>query len=88
MRNYSMHGSNVSYFLMYQNSCITASGSKLIETLKSESFLKHKNQLSSTYQYGMISDLSRSSDDKIHKSIVRYRNSAEAADRLTNCAVR
>ena len=36
----------------------------------------------------MISDLSRSSDDKIHKSIVRYRNSAEAADRLTNCAVR
>ena len=33
-------------------------------------FLKQENQLSSTYQYGMISDLSRSSDDKICKATV------------------
>ena len=33
-------------------------------------FLKQGNQLSSTYQYGMISDLSKSSDDKICKATV------------------
>ena len=51
-------------------------------------FLKQENQLSSTYQYGMISDLSRSSDDKIRKATVRYRNSTEAVDRFTYLAVR
>ena len=51
-------------------------------------FSKKENQLSSTYQYGMISDLSRSSDDKIRKATVRYRNSTEAVDRFTNRAVR
>ena len=51
-------------------------------------FSKKENQLSSTYQYGMISDLPRSSDDKIRKVTVRYRNSTEAADRFTNRAVR
>ena len=51
-------------------------------------FLKQENQLSSTYQYGMISDLSRSSDDKIRKATVRYRNSTEGVDRFTNRAVR
>ena len=51
-------------------------------------FLKQENQLSSTYQYGMISDLSRSSDEKIRKATVRYRNSTEAVDRFTNRAVR
>ena len=35
-------------------------------------FLKQENQLSSTYQYGMISDLSKSSDEKIRKATVRY----------------
>ena len=51
-------------------------------------FLKQENQLSSTYQYGMISDLSKSSDEKIRKATVRYRNSTEAVDRFTNRAVR
>ena len=51
-------------------------------------FLQQENQLSSTYQYGMISDLSRSSDDKIRKATVRYRNSTEGVDRFTNRAVR
>ena len=51
-------------------------------------FSKKENQLSSTYQYGMIPDLPRSSDDKIRKVTVRYRNSTEAADRFTNRAVR
>ena len=51
-------------------------------------FSKKENQLSSTYQYGMISDLPRSSDDKIRKATVRYRNSTEAVDRFTNRAVR
>ena len=50
-------------------------------------FLKQENQLSSTYKYGMISDLSRSSDEKIHKATVCYRNSTEAVDQFTNCAV-
>ena len=50
-------------------------------------FSKKENQLSSTYQYGMISDLSRSSDDKIRKATVRYRNSTEAVDRFTNRVV-
>ena len=35
-------------------------------------FLKQENQLSSTCKYGMISDLSRSSDQKIHKVTVHY----------------
>ena len=43
-------------------------------------FLKQGNQLSSTYQYGIISDLSRSSDVNIRKATVRYRNSTEAVD--------
>ena len=43
-------------------------------------FSKQENQLSSTYQYGMISVLSRSSDDKIRKATVRYRNSTKAVD--------
>ena len=43
-------------------------------------FLKQKNQLSSTYQYGMILDLSRSSDHKIRITTVRYRNNTEAVD--------
>ena len=47
-------------------------------------FLKQENQLSSTYQYGMISDLLKSSDEKILKATVRYRNSTEAVDRFTN----
>ena len=47
-------------------------------------FLKQKNQLSSTYQYGMILDLSRSSDDKIRIATVPYRNNTEAVDRFTN----
>ena len=51
-------------------------------------FLKQENQLSSTYKYGMISDLSRTSDDKVHKATVRYRNSTEAVDRFPNRAVR
>ena len=51
-------------------------------------FSKQESQLSSTYQYGMISDLSRSSDDKICKATARYRNSTEAVDRFTNRAVR
>ena len=51
-------------------------------------FLKQENQLSSTYQYGMISDLSRSSDDKIRKATVHYLNSTEAVHRFTNRAVR
>ena len=51
-------------------------------------FIKQKNQLSSTYQYGMISDLSRSSDNKIRKATVRFRNSIETVDRFTNRAVR
>ena len=50
-------------------------------------FSKQENQLSSTFQYGMISDLSRSSDDKIRKATVRYRNSTEAVDRFTNRVV-
>ena len=50
-------------------------------------FSKQESQLSSSYQYGMISDLSRSSDDKICKATVRYRNSTEAVDRFTNRAV-
>ena len=50
-------------------------------------FSKQESQLSSTYQYGMISDLSRSSDDKICKATARYRNSTEAVDRFTNRAV-
>ena len=36
----------------------------------------------------MISDLSKSCDDKIREAIVRYRNSTEAVDRFTNRAVR
>ena len=36
----------------------------------------------------MISDLSRSSDDKIRKATVRYRNSTEGVDQFTNRAVR
>ena len=51
-------------------------------------FLKQENQLSSSYQYGMISDLSRSSDDDICKATVYYLNSTEAVDRFTNRAVR
>ena len=51
-------------------------------------FLKQENQLSSTYKYGMISDLSRTSDDKVHKATVHYRNSTEAVDRFPNRAVR
>ena len=43
-------------------------------------FLKQKNQLSSTYQYGMILDLSRSSDHKIRITTVRSRNNTEAVD--------
>ena len=50
-------------------------------------FLKQENQLSSTYQYGTISDLSKSSDQKISKATVRYRNSTEAVDRFINRAV-
>ena len=50
-------------------------------------FSKQENQLSLTHQYGMISELSRSSDDKIRKATVRYRNSTEAVDRFTNRAV-
>ena len=50
-------------------------------------FSKQENQLSSTYQYGMILDLSRSSDDKICKETVCYWNSTEAVDRFTNHAV-
>ena len=50
-------------------------------------FLKQKNQLSSTYQYGMILDLSRSSDHKIRITTVRYRNNTEAVDWFTNHAV-
>ena len=50
-------------------------------------FLKQENQLSSTYQYGMISDLSKSSDEKIRKATVCYRNSTKAVDRFTNRAV-
>ena len=45
-------------------------------------FLKQDNQLSSTYQYGMISELSSSSDDKIRKATVRYRKSTEAVNLL------
>ena len=51
-------------------------------------FLKQENQLSSTYQYGMISDLSRSSVEKICKAAVCYRNSTEPDDEFTNRAVR
>ena len=36
----------------------------------------------------MISDLSRSSDDKIRKATVHYRDSTEAVDRFTNRTVR
>ena len=36
----------------------------------------------------MISDPSRSSDDKIRKATVCYRNSTETVDRFTNRAVR
>ena len=50
-------------------------------------FLKKENHLSSTYQYGMISDLSRSSDEKSRKATVRYWNSTKAVDRFTNPAV-
>ena len=50
-------------------------------------FSKQENQLSSTYQYGMISDLSRSSYDKICKATVHYQNSTETVDRFTNLAV-
>ena len=47
-------------------------------------FLKQKNQLSSTYQYRMILDLSRSSDHKIRIATVRYRNNTDAVYRFTN----
>ena len=36
----------------------------------------------------MLLDLLRSSDDKIRKATVCYRNSTEAGDRFTNRAVR
>ena len=76
---------------MYRNSCITPIGSKTLRDVKvgdAVLFLKQENQLLSAYQYGMISNLSKRSDDKIHKATARYRNSTEAVDRFTNRAVR
>ena len=76
---------------MYRNSCITPIGSQTDRDVKvgdAVLFLKQENQLLSAYQYGMISNLSKRSDDKIHRAAARYRNSTEAVDRFTNRAVR
>ena len=74
---------------MYRNSCIPPNGPKLIETLKSEMLSYFQSKRVSYHQHiNMKWDLSRSSDDKIHKATVCYQNSTKAVDRFTNHAVR
>ena len=70
---------------MYRNTCITPKCFQTDKDVKVENVvwvLKQDNQLSSTYQYGMISELSSSSDDKIRKATVRSRKSTEAVNLL------
>ena len=43
-------------------------------------FLKQEDQLSSTYNYRIILELSRSSDEKIHKAIACYQSITKAVD--------
>lgn len=51
-------------------------------------FLKRDGVLASTYQYGMVKDVHTSSDGRIRKVVVTYRNHHEKFDRVTNRAVR
>ena len=51
-------------------------------------FLKHEKELSDTYQYGMIEEVSPGQDGKIRTANVRYRNYNENVDRYTTRSVR
>ena len=51
-------------------------------------FLKQEGSLASSYQYGMVKSLKRSSDGKIRSVQVKYRNHNEGVDRVTDRAVR
>ena len=91
MRNYSINGSSECWLISHVPKLMHHP--KWFQTDKDAKvgdialFSKQENQLSSTYQYGMISDLSRSSDDKIRKATVRYQNSTKTVDQFTNRAV-
>ena len=84
MRNYSVNGSNECWLISHVPKLMCHP--KWFQTDRDIKvgdivlFPKQENQLSSTYQHGMISDLSRSSDDKIHKATVHYQNSPETVD--------
>ena len=51
-------------------------------------FLKEDGHVKGVYQYGMVSELKKSKDDKIRSVIVKYRNHNETFDRFSNRAVR
>ncbi|XP_066926258.1 uncharacterized protein [Clytia hemisphaerica] len=51
-------------------------------------FAKRENALSSTYQYGMVKSVEKSTDGKIRKVLVKYRNHSENVDRETFRATR
>ena len=51
-------------------------------------FLKNEANIKSTYQYGIIHDTVKSTDGKIRKVYVKYRNASEKTDRFTYRAVR
>ena len=51
-------------------------------------FLKAESKLKDQYQYGMINKVHRSSDNRIRKVEVLYRNSNETCDRITQRGVR
>lgn len=50
--------------------------------------LKHEGNLSSTYQFGMVNEVQRSTDGIARKVQVKYRNSTEDHDRFTWRSVR
>ena len=51
-------------------------------------FLKEDGHVKGVYQYGMVTELRKSKDDKIRRVIVKYRNHNETFDRFSNRAVR
>ena len=46
-------------------------------------FLKNESQLSNHYQYGMVDEIVKSSDDKVRKVVIRYKNNNEQTFRKT-----
>ena len=51
-------------------------------------FLKEDGHVKGVYQYGMVTELIKSKDEKIRRVIIKYRNHNEAFDRFSNRAVR